>query len=130
MDGSALPDIPLSNIEFRITDATDVDAEGRFWAINYNFYVAGNRIPIDPLFESYGYGPTHAESYVVERLVAFDITSSGIVLADQPPIQLKLIEAARNWEGIVQLDDNGFLIATDKFPDTMLGFVPLPQGSR
>jgi len=35
---------------------------------------------------------------------------------------------ARNWEGIVRLDNRGFLLATDKFPTTILGFVPTGGG--
>jgi hypothetical protein len=33
---------------------------------------------------------------------------------------------SRNWEAIVRLDDLGFLIASDKYPETEIGFVPLP----
>jgi hypothetical protein len=33
----------------------------------------------------------------------------------------------RNWEGLVRLDDRGFLLVTDLFPGTILGFVPAPQ---
>jgi hypothetical protein len=33
-------------------------------------------------------------------------------------------EAARNWEGVVRLEDRGFLLVTDTFPRTLLGFVP------
>jgi len=47
----------------------------------------------------------------------------------QPPIQLKLIndDNSRNWEGIVRFGDEGFIIVTDKFPSTILGFVRKPQ---
>ena len=31
---------------------------------------------------------------------------------------------SRNWESIARLDDKGFLIATDKYPKMILGFVP------
>ena len=41
------------------------------------------------------------------------------------PIQIELDEkASRNWEGIVRLDDRGFLVATDKYPEMILGFIP------
>ena len=46
-------------------------------------------------------------------------------LTDTPPILLRLdASVGRNWEGIARLGDRGFLIATDKFPETLLGFVP------
>jgi hypothetical protein len=32
----------------------------------------------------------------------------------------------RNWEGIVRFGDRGFLLATDKFPITMLGYITIP----
>jgi hypothetical protein len=46
---------------------------------------------------------------------------------DGPPIQMELTsDDARNWEGLVRLDERGFLIMTDKFPETILGFVTMP----
>ncbi len=29
----------------------------------------------------------------------------------------------RNWEGIVRLENRGFLLMTDKYPETLFGFV-------
>jgi len=50
------------------------------------------------------------------------------MLTDSAPIQLTLLSdgTARNWEGVAKLDDRGFLLATDKFPDTILAFVQQP----
>lgn len=130
------------NIEYRITDATDVDADGNFWAINY-FY-PGDKDKYDPLMPeplrtTFGAGVSHAALETVERLVEFHMGDEGIVLTDQAPIQLALIggdlvllgrsvgnQISRNWEGITRLDDRGFLLVTDKFPETLLGFVPAP----
>ncbi|HSR31602.1 MAG TPA: hypothetical protein VLY63_13635 [Anaerolineae bacterium] len=124
--------IPFPNIEYRITDATTLDREERFWAINYFFpgdteLLAEN----DPLAERYGQGPTHAQNVTVERLVEFQLSETGISLVDTPPIQLELSEMllgalGRNWEGLVRLDDLGFLLVTDLFPETILAFVPAP----
>jgi hypothetical protein len=36
-------------------------------------------------------------------------------------------DTPRNWEGIVRLDERGFLLMTDEDPDTILAFVPRPQ---
>jgi hypothetical protein len=122
--------VPFPQIEYRITDATDPDADSRFWAINYFF--PGDeelRVENEPLAERYGQGPTHAQYEAVERLVEFQYGDSGIHLTDSPPIQLELLPIlARNWEGLVRLDDQGFLLITDLFPGTILGFVPLPDG--
>jgi hypothetical protein len=68
----------------------------------------------------------------VERLVEFQLSHAGIVLVDRPPIQLELPDnllgmIGRNWEGLVRLDERGFLLATDTFPGTILAFVPTPE---
>jgi len=121
--------MPFPTIEYRITDATALDAEQRFWAINY-FYPGDTKLKpgVDAIAEQYGQGPSHATSEPVERLVEFQVAESTIILVDRPPIQLELLpDDARNWEGLVRLDDLGFLLMTDTFPETLLGFVPLPS---
>jgi len=128
------------NIEYRITDATAVDGAGNFWAINYFFPGDQEKyqpFTPEPLRTQFGAGPSHEVLITVERLVEFHIGEEGIVLTENAPIQLALIggnmvllgqpvgdQIARNWEGIVRLDDRGFLLVTDKFPETLLGFVP------
>lgn len=120
--------VPFPRVEYRVTDATALDAGGRFWAINYFFPGEPELKPaVDPLAQQYGQGPTHTQYEYVERLIELEYTDSGIHLVDRPPIQLALIaDEARNWEGIVRLDSRGFLIVTDKFPETILAFVPRP----
>ncbi len=121
--------VPFLQIEYRLTDVTALDAAGRFWAINYFFPGDTDLKPrTDPLAELYGEGPTHASYEPVERLLEFEYDPAGIRLVDQPPIQLELLAGdARNWEGLVRLDDRGFLLVTDKFPETILGFVAWPE---
>jgi len=127
-DLQPLGTLPMDNIEYRITDVTAPDAGGRFWAINYLY--PGDRAKLKPATDEiaakYGRGPTHAKFVTVERLVQFRYTAHGIHLTAVPPVQLRLIDDdhARNWEGIVRLDDKGFLLITDKYPETILGFVP------
>jgi len=123
-----MPPIPFPNIEYRITDATAADADGKFWAINYFFppesvkYKTGE----DALAKKFDKGATHAKQLHVERLVEFQYAAGGITLTNTPPIQLQLENDARNWEGIARLEGRGFLIATDEHPRTILGFVPVP----
>jgi len=64
----------------------------------------------------------------VERLLPFCYAEDRLSLADQAPIQLQLLDAetSRNWEGIERVEDRGFLLVTDKFPGTQLGFVAMP----
>ena len=74
----------------------------------------------------YGEGETHGNSEAVERLVEFELKNEKIQLSNHKPIQIELDEKeSRNWEGIVRLDEIGFLIATDKFPGSILGFIPI-----
>ena len=126
---------PFPNIEYRITAATDLDTDNRFWALN--FFWPGDAykllpLDLDPLAEAYGRGWTHSRFPTVERLIELQVEQGQVSLTDNPPIQLELAggllgsDVARNWEGLVRLDDRGFLLATDKFPNTMLGFVARP----
>lgn len=116
------------HIEYRVTDATQPDQNGLFWVINYfyPFDVVKLNPAEDEISAKYGHGKTHSQSETVERLVAMQFSEQGIVLADLAPIQLELSaeNESRNWEGLVKLDDTGFLLVTDLFPDTWLGFIP------
>ncbi len=61
----------------------------------------------------------------MERLIEFEFNENKIQLSGREPIQIELDEkASRNWEGIVRLNDRGFLVATDKYPEMILGFIP------
>lgn len=117
--------ISFPNIEYRVTDA--VFSDGKIWVINYFFPGDEDMLPkVDPLAQAYGEGSTHAQYDQVERLVELNYSDSGITLTDTAPIQMTLEEDARNWEGLVLLDQRGFLVATDKFPGTLLGFIQMP----
>ncbi len=128
-----LSEIPFPNVEYRITDITSVDAEDKFWAVNY-FY-SGDESSLKPatdeLFAKYGIGKSHVNANRVERLLEFKFSESGVNLVDRPPlyIKLNLKEDARNWEGIARLGNKGFLIITDTYPRTILGFLPVANGS-
>lgn len=119
--------IPFPNINYRITDATSTDSEGFFWVMNY-FYPGDTHLQAssDALAEAYGQGATHQDSDVVERIIKLQIDNAAIRLVDEPPVQLQLSpeNEARNWEGLVVLDDLGFLVVTDSFPESILAFVP------
>ena len=122
-DGS----LDLPHLEYRLTDATQPDSQGRFWVINYAYpgdlKLLTNH---DPLAEQFGQSPSQENSSVVERLVQMQVQDGSIQLTGRPPVQLKLLEGQvpRNWEGIVRLDERGFLLATDEFPETIFAFVP------
>ena len=119
--------LSFPQLEYRVTDAT-LSADGSLWVINYFFPGDIDMLPkSDPLAEQFGEGRTHFEQEQVERLVQLSLTEHGITLAGAAPIQLVLTgDEARNWEGLVLLDDRGFLLVTDKFPSTILAFVEFP----
>ncbi len=114
-----LASVPFPRLEYRFTDVTALDGEGVFWGINY-FYPGDveQRTDDDPLAARYGLGESHAPGGPVERLVALHWADDGVTLLDEAPRYLRLRSdgEARNWEGIVRLDDRGFLLVTDKYP--------------
>jgi len=126
--GEKLVDLTFPNLPFRITDATSLDSQKRFWTINYKY--SGDKFSRDAndhIAEKYGQGESHKKYYNVERLVEFELRENSIHLVTSSPIQLKMEDVeGRNWEGIARLGQRGFLIATDKHPETLLGFVPSP----
>lgn len=119
--------VSIPNLEYRLTDAA-ADSGNNFWVINYFFPGDTDLTPSsDPIAEKYGEGSTHARQDQVERLVEMTYSPSGITLANSAPVQLTLDgDNARNLEGFVVLDERGFLMVTDKFPSTLLIFVPKP----
>ena len=120
--------VSFPNVEYRITDVTDIDGKGRFWALNY--FWPGEKERLDPgedlIIKNYEEGKTHQQYEHVERLVEYKIRSNQISRTDSPPIQLVLDETSRNWEGLVRLDKKGFLMIVDEHPRTILSFVAKP----
>ena len=121
-------EIPFPVVEYRVTDATISDLNGKFWVMNY-FFPGDTHLAVeeDALISQYGQGATHANNEPVERVLQLQIEGGTISRVDQSPIYLQLLDddIARNWEGLVLLDDLGFLIITDSFPNSQLGFCPI-----
>ena len=121
---------PLSSINYRIADATRVDKNNRFWVINYFF--PGDRKVLKPsndiLASKYGNGPSHSRSKRVERLIEYEIKNGKISLTKSAPIEIELEgeKTSRKWEALARYGNEGFLIATDKYPKphTLLAFLP------
>ncbi|MBX2848004.1 MAG: hypothetical protein KTR16_06780 [Acidiferrobacterales bacterium] len=120
--------LTFPTIPYRITDSSSLDANHRFWVINY-LYQEDRKSwadTPDPLFKKFGKGATHQLEENVERMVELQLTDGDIKLSGRPPIQLKLSnQKGRNWEAIARLDNKGLLVATDKFPATLFGFIPI-----
>jgi len=130
ISGNEIQKHPITKINYRITDATKIDKNNQFWAINYFF--PRDKKSLQPskdlLIEKYGQGPTHRLSERVERLVEYKINNNRIDLTDSPHIEIELEgeKISRNWEAIARYENKGFLIATDKYPkpSTILAFIP------
>lgn len=119
-------EIAFPNLPFRLTDVTSVDANNRFWGINYRYSSDDfSDRSVDPVGEQYPIGNSHQGSDNVERLIEFEIKNSKVLMVKQSPIQLLMLSSVgRNWEALARLDNRGLLIATDKHPTSLFGFVP------
>tara|TARA_Y100000813_G_C23860055_1_gene210687 strand:- start:51 stop:527 length:477 start_codon:yes stop_codon:yes gene_type:complete len=116
----SITNIKFPNIEYRITDATKIDANNKFWAINY--YWPGDKKQLNPAKDYLNTLPKSSNK--IERLVEFEIKDNEVVFSGSKPIEFSLDdENSRNWEGLVRLENQGFLIATDKYPEMLLAFV-------
>lgn len=121
--------LSMSALEYRLTDATAPDSSGRFWVTNYLYPGEVERLnpAPDSVALEHGVGASHRSRVAVERLVELAIQEDRIVRTSTPPMWIELTESTgRNWEGIVRYRD-GFLIATDTFPETILAFVSGPS---
>lgn len=128
-----LGSMPFPQIEYRVTDATDLDERGRFWVMNYFYPPEGLKLlpAADPEIERFGLPPGQDPRHGVERLLELRLTDEGIVRTNTPPIYFERATdgGCRNWEALVRLGDRGFLVMTDKYPGTLLGFVPNPHSA-
>ena len=129
VSGKNIKKHPTNSINYRIADATRIDQFNRFWAINYHY--PGDKQTLKPskdlMISKYGEGPTHSKSERVERLVEYKINKNRVVLTGNPHIELELEgeKISRKWEALARYGNKGFLIATDKYPTTILAYVPL-----
>lgn len=116
---------PFPFVEYRLTDATELDNENKFWAINY--FWPGDFNMLKPDFD-YSVNK-RSDIKPVERILEFQLLDDRIIRTEKQPMNINLSEFgdSRNWEGIVRLDDRGFLLVTDKFPGTLLAFIPYTE---
>ncbi|MCK9996154.1 MAG: hypothetical protein KAH56_07720 [Candidatus Krumholzibacteria bacterium] len=124
--------MPMPQIEYRVTDATALDSDGRFWVINYFYPPEREKLDPapDPELVRFGDLDSFDPDRCIERLLELRLTDDDrIIRTDSPPLNLELLAdgECRNWEAMVRLDDRGFLLMTDKYPGTLLAFVPYPD---
>lgn len=111
--GGSVARIPFPRMEYRVTELTPMDDDGRLWAMNYFypgdwFLLAGDVPGVD----------------TVERLVELRWTPAGFARTERPPVALRRGARPRNWEGLARLPGRGVLAVTDEWPDTLLALIP------
>jgi hypothetical protein len=115
---------PMPNVEYRILAASEPDTANRFWVINAFGPEDQKLLPkSDPLAAKYGQSVNLAQANQLSRLVEFQYSDAGLVLIDQAPLDLPLTVKGRS---LIRVANRGLLIATDKDPKTLLGFIPTP----
>lgn len=125
--------MPMARMEYRLTDASALDNQKRFWVINYYFPLERAKLDPapDPELARFGDPESYDPDRCIERLIELRLTDDDrIIRTERPPVNLELLPdgVCRNWEALVRLDDRGFLLMTDKYPGTLLAFVPFPLG--
>ncbi len=123
--GVAFPSVP-----YRVTDATALDGEGRFWMPRYSYRDANDTAECERTIAARGcYGGEAVDcdtrggaTRSVEHLVEFRNRTGGVIATGRA-MELRRDERPRNWEGIARLGDAGFVVVTDEWPRTILGFV-------
>lgn len=133
IDGTATEPraVAVEALPYRVTDATSADADRRFWVTQYSYRDVGDTGECERSIRATGcFGeavscdPAAARS--VERLL--ELRDDGVsVRATGRRVQLVTGDRPRNWEGLVRLGDRGFVMVTDEWPRTLLGFVPTPD---
>jgi hypothetical protein len=125
--------IAVEAIPYRVTDATAADADGRFWVTQYSYRDVGDTEECQRTIRAVGCfqeavdcDPRGGATRSVERLL--ELRDDGTsVRATGRVIRFVREDRARNWEGVARLDHRGFVVVTDEWPRTILGFVPSPD---
>lgn len=115
--------LPMPAIEYRVTDACNTNSAGGLWLMNY-FYPREYRKlhPADDIFSQNGHTETE---HPVERILHMTISNNRLKIADKSALNIAVTSVkGRNWEGLARLDNKGFLVVTDQYPETILAFVP------
>lgn len=123
IDDFSISKINSINIEYRITDATKIDSDGRFWCINYLW--PGDKIRLKPHKEIYFNDIQLNKNFKqVERLIELELKDKKILLSKNQHIKFRLdTDVSRNWEGVVRYNNDSFIVVTDKYPRMILGLV-------
>lgn len=128
-DGAPRP-VAVESIPYRVTDATAPDADDRFWVTQFSFRDVGDTEECERTIRAVGCfreavdcDPRGGAARSVERLLELRHDGTSVRPTGRA-IPLAREGIGRNWEGVARLDHRGFLMVTDEWPRTILGFVP------
>ncbi|MCG8453450.1 MAG: hypothetical protein MI717_09750 [Spirochaetales bacterium] len=117
--------ISMQNLEYRVTGLTRPSRSGEIWAINmvveyYSDMLKSNRKnnPCNEISGAIKNYPTLVPLNICTEGVFRDMTYPVLCVKPHPAMGDQ-----PNFEGLVRLDDKGFLIITDQYPTTVFGFV-------
>lgn len=121
-------EVEMPALEYRLTDATAVDDEGRFHVLNVYWPDSQLRLAEQPLIPPRARDGRN-ELGVIERTLELVWSGPRVQLMPTTPIQISSIQegaaTTRNWEGLARFGARGFLLVTDEYPETMLVFAPV-----
>ena len=126
LDLNLLKHIPIPSLEYRITDASVISNNcfyilNNFWSGDEKFY----KPAADIFFKKFGLPKNMKDTKDVKRILKLRFTKDKIITTNEIPtyIELAPAEQSYNWEGLVTYDKRGFIIATDKYPTTILAYI-------
>ena len=99
--------------------------------MGFKLFLARRKKLLNPapntLLNNLSKGSTHKQFEHIERLVEFKIEGNSIIRTNNAPIYLELNKNSRNWEGLVRMNKNGFLLIVDEHPRTILAYINQPK---
>jgi len=117
--------LAFENIEYRITDATRIQADHSFWILNH--FWPGEMELLKPAMELLFPSTFDNNKEGVNRLIQLELKEDRIRIKNDHPLMLP--PRHWNWEALTLFDANTFLIVNDEFsapPNrTGLGYIKI-----
>ena len=117
--------LAFENIEYRITDATRIQADNSIWVINH--FWTGEMDLLKPAEERLVPSTFENNKDGVNRLIQLELKGDRIIIKDDHPLMLP--PKFWNWEALTLFDKNTFLIVNDEYsapPNrTGLGYIKI-----
>jgi len=106
-----LESLDFENVEYRITDATEILKDNSFWVLNRLW--PGEMQLLKPAREKLIPSTYDSNADGVNRLIQMEIVGNKIRVKNDHPLMLPPKDW--NWEGLAAFDETSFLIINDEF---------------